>query len=197
MSELTCSDCGKGLKPNPLRKGTRCRPCLATFLARDPEIRARATAKLREALKDPKVLARRGRGTSKALRRKMRKDPDYAQRQRESGRRLGLSGAGIQRHGAGSDARVRAGRSASATKRKGVPAAYYEDYRRLVHDSHYPAEEAIRMVLELQARERKRKIKARLAGERLAGMDAESRIRLGSAVLGMAFARAAAKEARA
>jgi hypothetical protein len=181
MSGATaCTGCGKALKPDPRRKGRRCRSCQAIFMARDPEIRARATASLCETLKDPKVLAKRG-------------DPEYAERQRESGRRLGLSGTGIQRYGPGSEPRVRAGRNVSKTKRKGIPAAYYEHYRRMVHDDHIPAAEALQLVLELRDKDRKRQVKAREAAERLAAMNDEARARLGSAALGMAVARAAAK----
>jgi hypothetical protein len=194
---LACSDCGAELRPNKRRKGTRCRACLVIFIARDPQIRAKATATLRETLKDPALLARRGRAIGRGMRRKIRLDADYAQRQREAGRRVGLSRAGPLANPAGSDARVRAGRSISKRKRQGIPAAYWDEYYRMVHSDHIPAAEARRLVIELQEKDRRDRLRPKDVRERQREMREAEDTRSATRKLGIAFARAAAKEQRA
>jgi hypothetical protein len=192
-TDLACIGCGKELPHNPKRKTQRCRSCTAIAIAKDPSIRAKAGAAIRRALEDPAVIRRRSRALSKALRQKMRDDPAYAAMQRENARRLGLSSTGIQRYPAGSAPRLQAGRSGSATKRRGIPKGYWDEYRRLVKNKEASAEEARRMITDQARADRQRR---RAALEVATPTSHDARIRTASAALGAACARLAAREAR-
>lgn len=196
MTALPCLGCGKELPHNPKRKTQRCRSCTAIAIAKDPAIRAKAAAGIRRALSDPEVLRRRARTLSKVLRRKMRDDPAYAEMQRENARRLGRSAIGIQRYPAGSEPRRQAGRNGSATKRRGIPKGYWDEYRRLVKNGTATADEARRIVTEQARAERQRRRAAREARATAEARSPDDRIRLASAALGAACARLAAREAR-
>lgn len=189
MSALSCSDCGTDLKPNPRRTGTRCRSCIAIFIATDPEIRARARAGIRAAMKDKDMLRRRGRKISAARKLRMQTDPDFAAREIEKARKMGLSHTGMQRHGSGSEPRQRAAKTLSRTKRRGIPNGYWDEYQRVRKNYGAPAAEARRIVSEQAERDRNER-------KRLAAMSEDDRTREASRGLGAACARLVAREAR-
>jgi hypothetical protein len=194
--QLLCSDCGCALKPNRKRKGTRCRSCLARHIAADPAIRARAIAAIREKMSDRTMLARRNRTLRRVMKQKMRSDPAYAERQREAARRLGKSGASARANPAGSEARIRAGRSVSKTRRRGIPAQYWDEYHRLVHRDHVPAAEARQLVIALRDKDRRAKLQPEEVRERQKDMQAAEAARRGSRKLALAMTRATGVEAR-
>lgn len=142
---LACSDCGVPLKPNPRRKGTRCKPCSARAMATSAEKREKCRVAMKRHFAEPgfyqQHCQRIGQGIRAAL-----KDPERLEDLRERGRRCGLLRLGMSRHGAGSEPRVRAGQRRSATVLAWCPIEYRDAYLHLVRSKLVRAPEARRII---------------------------------------------------
>ncbi len=147
MTGLTCSDCPKALAPNPRRKGSRCRPCLARHNARSPAKQEKCREKMKLRLADPVFAAVHRERTSEGRRRKLREDPAFAAACRDTGQRLGRSGLGHDARPAGSESRLEAGRKRRETLIAWCPPSYRSLYRELKAKQGVRSADARAMVL--------------------------------------------------
>lgn len=150
MTEQTCSDCGTALRPNNRRKGTRCKRCAASAMARSPEKRAKCREAMLRHFVDPHFHAAHCARIGEGIRRSLQ-DPERLADLRERGRKCGLLRMGINTYGAGSEPRLAAGRRRHDTVMAWCPIEYRAEYRRLVSTKLIRAPEARRMIEEMVA----------------------------------------------
>lgn len=122
---IDCSGCGKILGPR-----NRTGLCLTCFN------------------KDPAYSRKRGAGLSRAIYARLERDPEFAARYREKGRKLGLSGLGNAAAPAGGEIRQRMGRAMSELYLGWCPPEYRSSYRDLVRNKKLGVPEAKRRTLE-------------------------------------------------
>ncbi len=143
---LSCTACGKALAVNPRRKGTRCRPCATSAVARDPAKRAKCSAAMKARLADPVERAKLVDRCKRGWAAKFARDPDARARLVETGRRVGSLNKGHSLTPAGSPARIAAAQKQSEFYMSWCPVEYRADYHRLVRSYRTPAAEARAMI---------------------------------------------------
>lgn len=132
----TCSDCGRDLPHNPRRKGTRCKPCSARAVATSPGHREAVSRAMSRRWADPNEAFRLGKAISAGI------GPEERQRRRERGSICCNARAAA----AGTEARLKAGRSLSRTRLGWLPPEYRDDYFHLRSNFKYRAAEARRII---------------------------------------------------
>lgn len=152
----TCADCGVARFSRKPKKSPYCRRCVGRHTGRDPARRAKCSAAMKALLSDPSVRAQHFQRSADGLRHKLRTDPAFAEMRREMGRRTGRLKLGHLATPAGSEARLRAGRAASATKLAWCPPEYRDDYRNLVKRQGIRAVQARKMIQETIAADARR-----------------------------------------
>jgi DNA-directed RNA polymerase subunit RPC12/RpoP len=143
---LICSDCGKPLKPNRRRLGTRCKPCGARAMAQSPEKREKCRIAMKRRFDEPGYRQQHVSRCTAGTRRALKDNPEFRAMRAEQGRRVGLSRTGHSANKAGHPSRVAAGIKRSATVLAWCPVEYRDEYRRLVRTKLIRAPEARRMV---------------------------------------------------
>ncbi|MFA5989703.1 MAG: hypothetical protein WC803_08870 [Sphingomonas sp.] len=136
---LICSDCRKPLKPNPRRKGTRCKPCSARAIATSPAHREAASRAMSRRWANPNEAFALGRAISAGI------GPE----ERERRRARGMICCNARAAAAGTEARLKAGRSLSRTRLGWLPMYYRDEYFNLRNNHKYSAAEA-RKIIEAQ-----------------------------------------------
>lgn len=142
----SCSDCGRELPHNPRRKGTRCKPCTARAVAKSPEHRAAVSKAMARRWADPNEARRLATAVSAGI------TPEERERRRQRGRIC----CNCRAAAAGSEARIRAGRTLSQTRLGWLPIEYRPDYDFLRRTYKMSAADARRMIEDQIARDLER-----------------------------------------
>lgn len=150
-------NCGRLTRVRPVRAdGLRrlCRECSALRLKTDPEVRRRNAETVKARFKDPEYLARHIEVTRAGKIARLAIDPEFRERLRAHGRKIGKSGAGNRARPKGHPARKRAGQKAARKKLAWCPEAYLPLYRslRLQEMSAAAAREAVLSQIEVDRR---------------------------------------------
>lgn len=140
---LNCTDCGKLLKPDPRRKGTRCKSCTARALATSPAHREAVSRAMSRRWANPNEAFRLGKAISAGI------TPE----ERECRRARGTICCNARAAAAGTDARRKAGMSLSRTRLGWLPPEYRDDYFHLRRNFKYRAPEARRIIEDQIARD--------------------------------------------
>lgn len=143
MTSLSCSDCGAALKPNPRRKGTRCKPCASRATTTSPAMREACSRAMRRRWADP--------NEAEVLRNAIRQGcstPKEIERRRKDGRippacRIKASEP---------ETRRRAAFTYVQRRLDWLPLEYRDEYRRLTRGRKVRAAEA-RKLIEKQIRD--------------------------------------------
>ncbi len=138
-----CSDCGTPLKPNPRRKGTRCKPCTARAIATSPAHREAVSRAMSRRWANPNEAYALGRAISAGI------GPE----ERERRRARGTICCNARAAAAGTEARLKAGRTLSRTRLGWLPPEYRDDYFHLRRNFKYRAREARRIIEDQIARD--------------------------------------------
>lgn len=133
----TCSDCPAELKPNPRRKGTRCKPCNARHIATSPSHREAVSKAMSRRWND----AQERRKLSQAISAGCLKPEVRLERSRR-----GKICCNARAAAAGSEARRKAGASLSKTRLGWLPASYRPAYFDLRQNGGFRAPEARRII---------------------------------------------------
>lgn len=136
MTAASCSDCGVSLKPNPRRLGTRCKPCNARVIATSPTHRAAVSRAMSRRWNNPNEAARLARAISAGI------TPE----ERERRRARGTICCNARAAAAGTEARLKAGRTLSQTRLGWLPVEYRDEYFRLRSNHKYSAADARRII---------------------------------------------------
>lgn len=136
MTSLSCSDCGAALKPNPRRKGTRCKPCNARTLCQSAEMREALSRAMSRRWANPNEAHALGRAISAGI------GPEERERRRHRGK----IHCHVRAAAAGSEARRRAAFTLSQTRLGWLPPEYRAEYFRLRSTYKYRAKQARRLI---------------------------------------------------
>lgn len=139
VSALACSDCGAVLKPNPRRKGTRCKPCSARSIATSAEHRKAVSRAMARRWADPNQAFALARAISAGI----------SEEERERRRQRGRICCNARAAAAGSEARARAAIALSRARLGWLPPEYRDDYFHLRRTFKFRAAEA-RQIIERQ-----------------------------------------------
>lgn len=139
VPDLACSDCGAALKPNPRRKGTRCKPCSARAIATSAEHRKAVSRAMARRWADPNQAFALARAISAGI----------SEEERERRRQRGRICCNARAAAAGSEARARASIALSRARLGWLPPEYRADYFHLRRSLKYRAAEA-RQIIEQQ-----------------------------------------------
>lgn len=140
---LVCSDCGTSLKPNPRRKGTRCQSCTARAIAMSPAHREAVSRSMARRWRNPDEAAALSRAISAGI------GPEERERRRERGKIC----CNCRAAAAGTEARLKAGRSLSWRRLGWLPLEYRDEYFGLRRNFKFRAAEARRIIEEQIARD--------------------------------------------
>jgi DNA-directed RNA polymerase subunit RPC12/RpoP len=143
---LACTDCGKGLRRDPRRKGQRCQRCNARAMSQSAEKREKCRAAMLRRFEDPNYAARHRDRCTAGQQAALAAKPELRALRVELGRRVGRLGMGQTQKGAGSPERVAAGRKRSETVLGWCPVEYRDAYRRLRRHCQMSAAEARAMI---------------------------------------------------
>jgi hypothetical protein len=137
--------------PHPKSKGAkRCKSCSAKFMATDPKIQRKRREGIQRYHQQPGVKLEYRERMRKALAASMA-DPAQLERRREHGRWLRanvLTRPDVVEKTLAPETRAKRAKSLSSTRMRDIPAAYRDEYRRLVDGKKASAAEAKAMILE-------------------------------------------------
>ena len=139
----SCTDCAAPLKPNQRRKGTRCKPCTARAIALSPAHREAVS----------RAMARRWANPNEAFALRRAISAGFGPEERERRRARGTISCNARAAAAGTQARLKAGKSLSRTRLGWLPPEYREDYFHLRRNFKYRAREARRIIQDQIARD--------------------------------------------
>lgn len=146
MDAGLCSD-GCGSTISHRSKTGRCRACACRHVARDPQRRARTSARLKEKWRDPAYRTAVESGLSTSIRERIAADAAFADRLRQHGAWLHSLGLHRPHLVAGSPARRKMGETRTEGFLGWCPSELRQAYRAL-RLKHFTAEEARAIVLD-------------------------------------------------
>lgn len=137
--------------PHPKSKGAkRCKSCSAKFMATDPEVQRKRREGIARYHARPGVKLEYRERMRKAME-KVKADPVLMEKRREHGRWLRanvLTRPDVVEKTLAPETRAKRAKSLSSTRLRDIPAAYRDEYRRLVNSKKASASEAKAMIIE-------------------------------------------------
>lgn len=132
------------------RGAARCRSCSAKHMANDPEIQRRRREGIQRYHAQPGVKIEY-RERQRRMMEKVKADPEQMEKRREHGHWLRanvLTRPDVVAKTLSAETRKKRGASISALRMRDIPAAYRDEYQRLIRSKRIPAAEAKQIILD-------------------------------------------------